>query len=34
MKGGLAADELALAQDIGSYSLNPTGFMKYAFPWG
>jgi hypothetical protein len=33
VKGGLAADELALAQDIGSYSLNPTGFMKYAFPW-
>jgi hypothetical protein len=33
MKGGLAADELALAQDIGSYSLNPAGFMRYVFPW-
>lgn len=34
MKGGLAAEELELAQDIGSYSLDPVGFMKYAFPWG
>jgi hypothetical protein len=33
MKGGLAAEELELAQDIGSYSLDPPGFMKYAFPW-
>ena len=33
MKGGLAAEELELAQDIGSYSLSPTGFMQYAFPW-
>lgn len=34
MKGGLAAEELELAKDIGKYSLNPSGFMKYAFPWG
>ena len=34
MKGGLAADELELAMDIGSFSLDPPGFMKYAFPWG
>lgn len=33
MKGGLAADELELARDIGSYSLDPVGFMRYAFPW-
>ena len=33
MKGGLAAEELELAQDIGSYSLDPVGFMRYAFPW-
>lgn len=34
MKGGLAAEELELAQDIGSYSLDPVGYMQYAFPWG
>lgn len=33
MKGGLAAEELELAKDIGSYSLDPVGFMRYAFPW-
>lgn len=33
MKGGLAAEELELAQDIGSYSLDPVGFMRYCFPW-
>jgi hypothetical protein len=34
MKGGLAAEELELAQDIGSFSLDPPGLVKYAFPWG
>ena len=34
MKGGLAAEELVLAEDIGSYSLDPVGYVKYAFPWG
>ena len=34
MKGGLAAEELELAKDIGSFSLDPTGFMLYSFPWG
>lgn len=34
MKGGLAAEELILAEDIGSYSLDPVGFVNYAFPWG
>lgn len=34
MKGGLAAEELVLAEDIGSYSLDPVGFVSYAFPWG
>jgi len=33
MKGGLAAEELELAKDIGSYSLDPVGLVKYAFPW-
>lgn len=33
MKGGLADAELELAQDIGSMTLDPSGFMKYAFPW-
>lgn len=33
MKGGLAAAELELAQDIGSYSLDPVGLVKYIFPW-
>ena len=33
MKGGLPPEELGLARDIGKYSLNPPGFMKYAFPW-
>lgn len=33
MKSGLAPEELELAQDIGSYSLDPVGFVKYAFPW-
>src|SRR6185437_13340746 len=27
-------EELELARDIGSFSLDPVGFMKYAFPWG
>lgn len=33
MKFGLALEELELAQDIGSYSLDPVGFVRYAFPW-
>jgi hypothetical protein len=33
VKGGLAAEELELAMDIGSYSLDPVGFMRYTFPW-
>lgn len=33
MKGGLAAEELELATDIGGYSLDPGGFSKYVFPW-
>lgn len=34
MKGGLAAEELELAQDIGSFTHDPAGFMRYAYPWG
>ena len=34
MKGGLAPEELELAKDIGSFSLDPVGLVKYAFPWG
>lgn len=33
MKGGLAAEELELATDIGSFSLDPVGLVKYVFPW-
>ena len=33
MKGGLSQEELMLAEDIGSYSLDPVGLVKYAFPW-
>jgi hypothetical protein len=33
VKGGISAEELELAQDIGGFSLDPVGFMKYAFPW-
>lgn len=33
MKFGLAPEELELAQDIGSYSFDPVGLVKYAFPW-
>lgn len=33
MKGGLSKEELELARDIGSFSLDPVGFMQYAFPW-
>jgi hypothetical protein len=33
VKGGLAAEELELAQDVGSYSLDPVGLVKYLFPW-
>lgn len=33
MKGGLAAEELELATDIGSYTHDPVGFMRYVFPW-
>ena len=33
MKGALAEDELELARDLGSYTLDPPGFMRYAFPW-
>lgn len=32
-KAGLAPEELELAQDIGSYSLDPAGLVKYALPW-
>src|ERR1700733_4265124 len=34
MKGGLAAEELELATDIGSFSFDPPGLVRYAFPWG
>jgi hypothetical protein len=34
MKAGLGAEELELALDIGSYSLDPVGLVKYIFPWG
>ena len=34
MKGALAGEELELAQDIGSFSLDPVGLVKYVFPWG
>lgn len=34
MKGALAGEELELASDIGSYSLNPPGLVRYVFPWG
>jgi hypothetical protein len=34
MKHGLAPEELELAFDIGSYSLDPVGLVKYVFPWG
>lgn len=34
VKGGLAEAELELAQDIGSYSLDPVGLVNYVFPWG
>jgi hypothetical protein len=33
VKGGLAAEELELAQDIGGFTHDPVGFMRYAFPW-
>lgn len=33
MKGALAGDELDLATDIGSYSLDPSGLVRYVFPW-
>jgi hypothetical protein len=33
VKGSLTADELELAADIGSFSLDPVGFVKYVFPW-
>lgn len=33
MKGALAGEELELARDIGSYSLDPPGLVMYAFPW-
>ena len=33
MKGGLAAEELELANDIGSYSLDPPRLVRYLFPW-
>ena len=34
MKGVIAGAELELAMDIGSFSLDPVGFVHYAFPWG
>lgn len=30
---GLADEELELATDIGSYSLDPIGLISYVFPW-
>ena len=33
MTKGLAPEELELANDIGSYSLDPVGLVKYVFPW-
>ena len=33
MKGALVADELELAMDIGAYSLDPPGLVRYVFPW-
>lgn len=30
---GIAGLELELAKDIGSYSLDPLGLVKYAYPW-
>ncbi len=33
MKGAIAGEELDLAMDIGSYSLDPVGLVMYAFPW-
>lgn len=33
MKGALQDEELELAMDIGSYSLDPIGLVKYVFPW-
>lgn len=33
MKGSLAGEELELALDIGSYSLDPPGLVRYVFPW-
>lgn len=33
MKGNLSGEELELAQDIGSFSLDPVGLVKYVFPW-
>jgi hypothetical protein len=33
VKGGLSSDELALAEDIGEFSLDPVGLVRYAFPW-
>ena len=33
MKGGLAGEELELANDIGSYSLDPPALVRYVFPW-
>lgn len=34
MKGALAGEELELALDIGSLSLDPPGLVNYVFPWG
>lgn len=33
MKGGISDSELELAQDIGSYTHDPAGLVKYVFPW-
>lgn len=30
----IANPMLAMAEDIGSYTHDPEGFMRYAFPWG
>ena len=33
MKGALAGEELELATDIGSFTLDPPGLVRYVFPW-
>jgi hypothetical protein len=33
-KGALSEEELELAKDIGSFSLDPPALVRYVFPWG